>query len=173
MKKMRDNSKASHQEAMAEVRRVAAEAKELNHAANGALTDKLAIWTAGRYAIATCRLAAASGNGGVDWNQLRVLCNDLVNLRRGDHRAESLRIVRERLEMERSAQKENMEKLFWVWAKEHEAEICNREKLTPEEKERRYCEILGINYEETKRRIERMEADEFAAMENSTISYSI
>ena len=66
-----------------------------------------------------------------------------------------------------------MEKLFWVWAKEHEAEICNREKLTPEEKERRYCEILGINYEETKRRIERMEADEFAAMENSTISYSI
>jgi hypothetical protein len=35
MKKMRDDSTASHQEAMAEVRRVVAEAKELSQAAEG------------------------------------------------------------------------------------------------------------------------------------------
>jgi len=47
------DSTASHQEAMAEVRRVVAEAKELSGVADGALTDKLATWVAGRYAIAT------------------------------------------------------------------------------------------------------------------------
>ena len=114
-----------HQEAMAEVRRVVTEAKELSQAADGALTDKLAIWTAGRYAIATRQLAAESRNGGVDWNLLRALCHDLVDLRRGDHSAESLRIERERLEMERAEQKEDLEKLFWEWAKENEAKICH------------------------------------------------
>jgi hypothetical protein len=161
------------QGALAEVQRVVAEAKELSQAADGALTDQLAIWTAGRYAIATRRLATESRNGAVDWNLLRALCHDLVDLRRGDHSAESLRIERERLEMERAEQKENLEKLFWEWAKENEAKICHRKELTPEEKERRVCQILGINYEETNRRIERMEADEIAAIEDSTNSYSI
>jgi hypothetical protein len=173
MKKMRDDSTSSHQKAMAEVQRVVAEAKELSQAADGALTDKLAIWTAGRYAIATRQLAAESSNGAVDWNLLRALCHDLVDLRRGDHSAESLRIERERLEMERAEQKEHLEKLFWVWAKENEAKICHRKELTPEERERRVCQILGINYEESRQRRERMEAEEIAAIEDSTISYSI
>jgi len=115
---------SSHQEAMAEVRRVVAEAKELSQAADGALTDNLAIWIAGRYAIATRQLAAESRNGGVDWNLLRALCHDLVDLRRGDHSAESLRIERERLEMDRAEQKENLEKLCRDWAKENQEKIC-------------------------------------------------
>ena len=173
MKKNHDNAASSHQEAMAEVQRVVAEAKELNQAADGALTDNLAIWTAGRYAIASRRLAADSKNGAVDWNLLRALCHDLVDLRRGDHSAESLRIERERLEMDRAEQKEHLEKLFWVWAKENEAKICHRKELTPEERGRRVCQILGIDYEQTNRRIERNEAVENAAIEDSTNSYSI
>ena len=124
MKKMRDDSTSSHQKAMAEVQRVVAEAKELSQAADGALTDKLAIWTAGRYAIATRQLAAESSNGAVDWNLLRATCHDLVDLRRGDHSAESLRIARERLEMERAKKEEDLEKLFWEWAKENRDKIC-------------------------------------------------
>ncbi|HZM03436.1 MAG TPA: hypothetical protein VFC44_10450 [Candidatus Saccharimonadales bacterium] len=174
MKKMRDDSTASHQEAMAEVRRVVAEAKELSQAADGALTDNLAIWVAGRYAIATRQLAAESRNGGVDWNLLRALCHDLVDLRRGDHSAESLRIERERLEMERAEQKENLEKLFWEWAKENRGKICHRKELTPEEKERRVCQILGIDPEASRRRQERMKTDEIAGIEDSADgSYSI
>ena len=75
--------------------------------------------------------------------------------------------------MERAEQKEHLEKLFWVWAKENEAKICHRKELTPEERERRVCQILGINYEESRQRRERMEAEEIAAIEDSTISYSI
>src|ERR1039458_1791751 len=93
---MRDDSTAGHQEAMVEVRRVVAEAKELSGAADGALTDQLATWVAGRYAVATRQLAADNGSGAIDWNLLRALCHDLVDLRRGDHSDESLRIERER-----------------------------------------------------------------------------
>ena len=138
MKKNHDNAASSHQEAMAEVRCVVAEAKELSQAADGALTDNLAIWTAGRYAIASRRLAAESKNGAIDWNLLRALCHDLVDLRRGDHSAESLRIERERLEMDRAEQKEYLEKQFWVWAKENREKICQGF-MTNEQK----IEILG------------------------------
>ena len=118
------DSKSSHEEAMAEVRRVVAEAKELSGAADGALTDHLAAWLAGRYAIATRQLALENGDGALDWNLLRALCHDLVDLRRGDHSAESLRIERERLEMDRAKQKEEMERRFWEWAKENREQIC-------------------------------------------------
>jgi hypothetical protein len=133
----------AQREAMAEVRRVVAEAQELSRAADGALTDNLAIWTAGRYAIATRQLAAKDGNGAVDWNLLRALCHDLVDLRRGDHSAEWLRIERERLEMDRAEQKEELEKRFWEWAKENQEKICQREVMTPEEKQARIRQILG------------------------------
>lgn len=124
MSKMRDDSTAGHQEAMVEVRRVVAEAKELSGAADGALTDQLATWVAGRYAVATRQLAADNGSGAIDWNLLRALCHDLVDLRRGDHSAESLRIERERLEMERAEKKEDLQKRFWEWAKENQEKIC-------------------------------------------------
>ena len=138
MKKMRDDSTASHQEAMAEVRCVVAEAKELTQAAGGALTDSLATWMAGRYAIDIRRLAAESKNGALDSDQLRALCHDLVDLRRGDHRAESLRIEREWLEMERAEKKEDLEKLCREWAKENQEKICEGF-MTNEQK----IEILG------------------------------
>ncbi len=124
MKKNHDNVASSHEEAMAEVRCVVAEAKELSQAAAGAITDNLATWMAARYAIAIRRLAAEKKNGELDSNQLRVLCHDLVDLRRGDHRAESLRIEREWLEMERAEKKEDLEKLCREWANENQEKIC-------------------------------------------------
>lgn len=118
------DSTASHQEAMAEVRRVVAEAKELSGLADGALTDKLATWVAGRYAIATRQLGADNGNGSVDWNLLRAMCHDVVDLRRGDHSAEWLRIERERWESEQAQKRVDLEKQFWEWAKENREQIC-------------------------------------------------
>jgi len=126
----------------------ASKAKELNHAGDGGLTDKLATWVAGRYAIASRRLAVEGGNGAVDWNLLRALCHDLVDLRRGDHSAESLRVERERLEMDRAKQKEVLEKLFWEWAKQNEDKICHRPTPTPKQQERRIKEILGISLDD-------------------------
>ena len=142
MKNTPKSPNSSHGEAMAEVRRVVAEAKELSEAADGALTDKLACWVAGRYAIATRQLATS---GELDWRLLRDLCHDLVDLRRGDHSAESLRIERERLEMERSEQRENLEQRFWEWAKDNRSKICQGVAKTPQEKERLMREILGIS----------------------------
>jgi len=108
------------------------------------LTDNLATWMAGRYAIATRQLAADKGTGAVDWNLLRAMCHDLVDLRRGDHSAESLRIERERLEMERAEQKEHLEKQFWLWAKERQGRICPP-RLTEQEKAESIREILGMS----------------------------
>jgi hypothetical protein len=127
---------------------VVAQAKELSGAADGALTDHLATWMAGQYAIATRQLAAQNGNGALDWNLLRALCHDLVDLRRGDHSAESLRIERERLEMERAEQKEELERRFWEWAKENKAKICHDSLRTPEEKQKMMRQILGIDRED-------------------------
>jgi hypothetical protein len=138
------DSKSPHQAAMAEVRRVVAEAKELNGAADGALTDHLAAWIAGQYAVAARQLAAEKGSGAVDWNLLRAFCHDVVDLRRGDHSAESLRIERERLEMDRAKQKEEMDRRFWEWAKENRVKICQESTSTPEEKEKIVRQILGL-----------------------------
>jgi len=121
MRHHHDKANSGHKAAMAEVRQVVAEAKELSAAADGALTDKLATWVAGRYAIATRQLA---DNGELDWKLLRNLCHDLVDLRRGDHSAESLRIERERWEAEQAEKKADLEKQFWDWAKKNQDDIC-------------------------------------------------
>jgi hypothetical protein len=145
MKQVPEDSTLGHQTAMAEVRRVVAEAKELSASADGALTDHLAAWIAGQYAIAARQLAAEKGNGAVDWNLLRAFCHDVVDLRRGDPSAESLRIERERLEMDRAKQKEEMDRRFWEWAKENRGKICQESTSTIEEKERIMRQILGLS----------------------------
>jgi hypothetical protein len=56
------------------------------------LTDKLALWLTVLYIR-----AIKSVEGEPDWKRLRELCNDLVALRKGDHRQEGLKLDRERL----------------------------------------------------------------------------
>jgi hypothetical protein len=59
------------------------------------LSDLLALWLATRYALATRTLGGQDTSD--QWRQLRELCADVVELRRGDHSAERLRLERERL----------------------------------------------------------------------------
>lgn len=80
------------------------------------LTDSLAHWIAARYALATREIASASGEDG--WRLLRDLCRDLVELRRGDHSAERLRLDRERLALEKDRERLRTEEEFLAWALE-------------------------------------------------------
>jgi len=82
----------SQQEALEMVRQLAGDADELRQATPDLLTDKLALWLAARYVV-----ALKSVEGEPDWKRLRELCNDLVALRKGDHRQERLKLDRERL----------------------------------------------------------------------------
>ena len=58
------------------------------------LTDTLALWLAARYAVAAWKVAETGGPDG--WGMLREMCGDVVQLRRGDHRAQRLILERER-----------------------------------------------------------------------------
>jgi hypothetical protein len=58
------------------------------------LTETLALWLAGRYAVATRRFAEMEG--AEEWRLLREMCGDIVELRRGDHSAQRLLLERER-----------------------------------------------------------------------------
>ena len=66
------------QEALELVRNLSAEADDLKVAAVEPLSDKLGLWLAARYAVATRKLAADDGE--LDWQRLRELCNDVVAL---------------------------------------------------------------------------------------------
>jgi hypothetical protein len=132
----------ARQEALEVAGRLGEDAAELSADGRPPLTDTLALWLAARYAVATRQVAQAEGAEG--WRRLRELCADVVELRRGDHSAERLRIDRERLELERPASKKRHEKQFLEWAEEPE----NKEKIcgvmmSREESDRRICEIYG------------------------------
>lgn len=88
------------------------------------LTDSLAHWIAARYALATREIAAAPGEEG--WRLLRDACRDIVDLRRGDHSAERLRLDRERLALERERERQRTadEFMAWAMAPENRPGIC-------------------------------------------------
>src|SRR5437762_338999 len=74
------------------VRRLTVDDDELRLARPEMLTDQLAHWLTARYVV-----AIKSAEGEPDWKRMRELCNDLVALRKGDHRQEGLKLDRERL----------------------------------------------------------------------------
>ncbi len=88
-----------------------------------ALSDGLAHWIAARYALATREIASTPGEEG--WRLLRELCHDLVDLRRGDHSAERLRLDRERLAIDRERERQRTAEELIAWAMEPE----NRERI--------------------------------------------
>lgn len=59
------------------------------------VAELLAHRIAARYALVTCALPAQDSPE--QWRRLRELCADIVQLRRGDHAAERLRLDRQRL----------------------------------------------------------------------------
>jgi hypothetical protein len=83
------------QETLELLGRMAADGEELKQAVEEPLTDKLALWVAARYVVATKALSEADGEE--SWRLLREFCSDLVALRKGDHSQERLKVERERL----------------------------------------------------------------------------
>ncbi len=118
------------------------EADELN-AAGLLHTDKIAIWLTARLMAMLRRLAAANTDDDARWKLLGDAAAAFAALRRGDHSAERLKIARERLDLERGElDPDEIEKLALKWAEEHNYVPSP---LTPEEREQRYREILGLS----------------------------
>ncbi len=136
----------ARQEALSQARELTADAKELTEATDGRLTDHLATVLAARYAAA---LAGWDGEITEEFRRklrvLRGLCQDIVELRRGDHSGARLNMERERLEREQEKTEEEVVEHFKRWAKKPEVRdwICQN-RVSPEERERRMREIFGL-----------------------------
>jgi len=121
---------------------MAEEAKEMQEAAGGSVTDAVAGWLAPRYAQAA-REHLAGLEGAERLKHLRAFVQDWALLRKGDQNAERLRREQEWLELEREKTEERMQKKFEEWAKNPEK--LNRvlkTRLSPEERAARIREIL-------------------------------
>jgi len=135
----------TRQETQAQARELAADAKELTEATDGRLTDHLATVLAARYAAA---LAGWDGKVTDEFRRiLRVmhsLCQDFVELRRGDHSGTRLKMERERLEREREKTDEEVLDHFMSWAESRQVRdwLC-QDWMDPEERKRRLREIFG------------------------------
>ena len=94
------------QQAFEIAERLREDAMEWSAEGRAPLTDTLAFWLVARYALATRRVAETGGREG--WRLLREMCGDVVELRKGDHSAERLRIDRQRLELEKARSEEDI-----------------------------------------------------------------
>lgn len=101
----------ANQDAMELVERLGEEASEWDTEGRAPLTDTLSVWLSARYAMATRQIAETEGPKG--WRLLREMCADVVELRRGDHSAERLRLESERITIEaRDSQKRYQRKII-------------------------------------------------------------
>jgi hypothetical protein len=136
----------ARQEALSQARELVADAKELTAATDGRLTDHLATVLAARYAAA---LAGWDGEITDEFRRklrvLRSLCQDIVELRRGDHSGARLNMEQERLEREQEKTEEEVVEHFKRWVKNPEVRdwICQNW-VSPEERERRLRAIFGL-----------------------------
>jgi hypothetical protein len=135
----------ARQKTLEKARELAADAGEITKATDGKLTDHLATVLAVRYASA---LAGWDGEVTEELRkELRALhgvCQDVVELRRGDHSGARLQMEQERLGREREKTEEEVIAHFQRWLKNpdvHDA-VCQNWK-SPEERARRIREIFG------------------------------
>ncbi len=129
----------AQQEALEIARRLGEDAAEWEREDRALLTDTMAHWLAARYAVATRRVAETGGREG--WRLLREMCGDVVELRKGDHSAERLRIDRQRLELEKAKSEEQIRQKLPELVKRFGA---NRGSLSEEERAQRMREIFGL-----------------------------
>ncbi len=101
------------------VRAMVGDARELEVAANGCVTDGIAGWLAGHYA-ATAHENLAEADGRRRWEVLRAFVQDWAVLRRGDHEAARLQLERKELEWQRANSQSEKEKEFRAWLKRPE-----------------------------------------------------
>ena len=135
----------ARQETLAQARELAADAEELAAATDGRMTDRLATVLAARYAGA---LAGWNGEVTEDFRRklraLRGLCQDIVELRRGDHSGARLKMEQERLDRERGRTEEEVVAQFQQWAQNPAVrDLLCAAWLSPEERRRRMCAIFG------------------------------
>jgi hypothetical protein len=136
----------ARQETLDQARELAADAAEITAATDGRLTDHLATVLAVRYASA---LSGWNGEVTDEFRRklraLRGLCQDIVELRRGDHSGARLKMEQERLEREREKTEEEVIAHFQRWLKNPAVRdlIC-QDYVSPEERERRLREIFGL-----------------------------
>lgn len=130
----------AHQQALELAARLGEDAAELTEEDRPPLTEALALWTVARYAVKTRQIADADGPE--SWPMLREFCADIVELRKGAHSAERLRLERERLEFDRQRRMKTDDELM-AWAMENRDRICAG-CLSEEEKEQRIREIFGV-----------------------------
>ena len=137
----------TRQDVLAQVRELAADAEELAAATEGVLAEHLATVLTARYAAA---LADWQGEASDEFRRklrsLRALCQDIVELRRGNHSAARLKIEQERLARDRKQTEEEVLEYFERWARNPQVRdwICS-DSLTPEERQRRLREIFGLS----------------------------
>jgi hypothetical protein len=136
----------ARQETLDQARELAADAGEITAATDGRLTDHLATVLAVRYAAA---LQGWNGEVTDEFRKklraLRGLCQDIVELRRGDHSGARLQMERERLERDREKTEEEVVVHFQRWLKNPAVRdaVC-QDYVSPEERERRLREIFGL-----------------------------
>lgn len=136
----------AHREALERAGELAASAGELTEKA-GAMADNLAIVLTARYVAALAEWDGdPEGGNGRKLRVLRALCQDVVELRRGDHSAARLKIENERLREQQDWTEEELIEHFQRWAQNPKvrAAICGG-CLTPEQKEQRLREIFGLS----------------------------
>ncbi len=133
------------QEVLAGARELAAHAGDLRTAA-GPLTDHLGVVLAARYAASLAKWDGETDSAvGRELRMLRQFCQDVVELRRGDHSAARLQMEQARLEAEQEETEEEVVAYFQRWAKNPQvrAAICNCE-VSPEEREERMRVLFGL-----------------------------
>lgn len=136
----------ARQETLAQARELMGEAAELAVATEGKLTDHLATVLAARYAS-----ALAGWNGEVTeelrrkLRALRGLCQDIVELRRGDHSGARLKMEQERLEREREKSEEEVVAHFQRWIKKSALrDVIRSDDLSDDEKQARIRQLFGL-----------------------------
>jgi len=128
----------ARQETLAQARELAADAGELSEATDGRLTDHLAS------VLAAWNGEVTEGFRG-KLRALRGLCQDIVELRRGDHSGVRLGIEQERLDRERQKTEEEVIEHFKRWVRNPQVRdwIC-QDRMSDEERERWMREIFGL-----------------------------
>ncbi len=135
----------ARQEALADARELAADAAEVEAVTGGRLTDHLATVLGARYASA---LSGWDGEPSDQFRQklkvLRGMCQDIVELRRGDHSGARLQMERERLAEQREKTQDGVVAHFEEWARTPAVKdwIC-QDWIPPEERRRHLLEIFG------------------------------
>jgi hypothetical protein len=135
----------TRQETLDQARELAADANEITVATDGRLTDHLATVLAVRYASA---LSGWNGEVTDEFRRklraLRGLCQDIVELRRGDHSGARLKMEQDRLEREREKTEEEVVAHFQRWLKNPAVrDLVCQDYVSPEERAARIREIFG------------------------------